>query len=168
MKTRCLVVLAGGGWYEETRRVLALLSPARFEFVYAYAHHSGDHSAATLALPHPGPMVPLHYLGYTRPRRFDRLRHAYRTLLALGESRRIIRQYRPQAVLAIGCASAVPLFTAARLQGISCVFIESITRSRELSLTGRIVYWLRLAKVFVQWPRLARRRSRCAYAGAVL
>ena len=168
MNPLCLVVLGGGGWYEETRRILLHLSPREFRFAYAYACHTGDHSAGSLPMPYEGPRFPLHYLGYTYPRRFDRLRHVWRMARALIESWVILRRLGPDCVLGLGCASAVPLFMVARLMGIRCVFVESVTRTRELSLTGRLVYFLRLATTYVQWPGLTRCYPRARYAGAVL
>lgn len=165
---RCLVILAGGGWYEETRRILARMTSQRFEFIYAYAFHGRDHSAALLPLPRPGKVDALRYLGYTRPRPMDRLRHVGRMLLALVDAARIIHRHRPHSVLAVGCASAVPMFFLARLLRTRCVFVESVTRSRELSLTGRIIRVLKLGKVYVQWPGLSERLSGCHYAGSVL
>ena len=46
------------------------------------------------------------------------------------------------------------------------VYVESIARVFSLSLSGKILYILRLADaVFVQWPELQQRYSRCEYKG---
>ena len=46
------------------------------------------------------------------------------------------------------------------------VFVESIARVDSLSLTGRILYQLRLADaLFVQWPKLQRDHPRTLYHG---
>jgi len=48
------------------------------------------------------------------------------------------------------------------------IFVESICRTRTLSLTGKIVYHLRLADtLFVQWPELQASYPRATYSGRV-
>lgn len=60
---------------------------------------------------------------------------------------------RPDCVLAIGTAQAVPFGLAGRLLHIPLIFIESITRVTDKSLTYRIVERLKLAtECYVQWP----------------
>jgi beta-1,4-N-acetylglucosaminyltransferase len=46
------------------------------------------------------------------------------------------------------------------------VYVESLTRTETVSLTGRLVYPL-ADEFFVQWPRAAR-RARMRYEGSVL
>jgi beta-1,4-N-acetylglucosaminyltransferase len=80
---------------------------------------------------------------------------------------RLLRRQRPEAVLSTGAALAVPFFLVGKLLGIRLVYVESVTRTTALSLSGRLVY--RLAdRFFVQWPDLAERLRRAEYAGAVL
>jgi beta-1,4-N-acetylglucosaminyltransferase len=58
-------------------------------------------------------------------------------------------------VLVLGTPHAVPMLLAARILGRPTVFVESITRVDQLSLTGRLVRRLRLAsRLLVQWPGL--------------
>ena len=73
---------------------------------------------------------------------------------------RLVRELRPQAILSTGAALAVPFFIVGRLHGCRCVYVESLTRTRTLSLSGRLVSPLASA-FFVQWattraPRKAR------------
>jgi UDP-N-acetylglucosamine:LPS N-acetylglucosamine transferase len=85
----------------------------------------------------------------------------------LGLAWRLLRRERPEAILSTGAALAVPFFLAGKLLGIRLVYVESVTRTSALSLSGRLVY--RLAdRLFVQWPGLAARLGRAEYAGAVL
>lgn len=80
---------------------------------------------------------------------------------------RVLRRFRPEAILSTGAGLAVPFFLVGRLLGIKLVYVESVTRTETISLTGRLVY--RLAdRFFVQWPEVARRFPRAEYAGAVL
>jgi beta-1,4-N-acetylglucosaminyltransferase len=80
---------------------------------------------------------------------------------------RVLRAERPDAILSTGAALAVPFFVVARLLGIRTVYVESVTRTEGLSLSGRLVYPL-ASSFFVQWPELASRLKRARYAGAVL
>lgn len=94
-----------------------------------------------------------------------------RSLLALIRniplSVRVLRNFRPDAILSTGAGIAVPLFLVGKLMGVRLVYVESITRSESLSLTGRLVY--RLAdRFFVQWPQLAAKLERAEYAGGVM
>ena len=71
---------------------------------------------------------------------------------------RVVRRERPDAILSTGAALALPFFLAGRLHGCRLVYVESLTRTRSLSLTGRLVYPLAHA-FFVQWPDATRRRK---------
>jgi len=80
---------------------------------------------------------------------------------------RVLRKRRPDAVLSTGAGLAVPFFLVGRLLGIRLVYVESVTRTEEISLSGRLVYRL-TNRFFVQWPRAAERLRRAEYAGSVL
>jgi len=80
---------------------------------------------------------------------------------------RLLRRERPEAILSTGAGLAVPFFVAARLLGIRTVYVESVTRTESLSLSGRIVYPL-ANRFFVQWPAVAERYKKARYEGAVL
>jgi beta-1,4-N-acetylglucosaminyltransferase len=80
---------------------------------------------------------------------------------------RLLRRSRPDAILSTGAALAVPFFVVGRLLGITCVYVESVTRTESLSLSGRMVYPL-ASRFFVQWPELAAKLPKATYAGAVL
>jgi len=79
---------------------------------------------------------------------------------------RVIRSERPDVILSTGAALAVPFFLVGKLFGVHLVYVESLTRTERLSLSGRLVYPLADA-FFVQWPEAARRR-RTRYAGRLL
>ena len=78
---------------------------------------------------------------------------------------RLIRTERPDVILSTGSGLAVPFFLVGRLLGCRLVYVESISRVRSLSLSGRVI--VRVAdSFFVQWPQAARGRAR--YAGSLL
>jgi beta-1,4-N-acetylglucosaminyltransferase len=52
--------------------------------------------------------------------------------------------------------------------GCSLIYIESIARVHRLSLSGKILYHLRLSdSLLVQWPELQAKYPRAHYAGRV-
>lgn len=164
-----LVTLCGGGWHRETQRMLEQFPADQFRYAYVYGHCRGVHGAARLEMPHDGPRYPMHYLGPTRAQRFGWIGNAVRFARSMIEADRLVRRLRPAAILAVGTAMALPLFVAGRRRGATCVFVESLTRFRNLSATGRWVRRLRLAdRLYVQWPRLQRTLPGTTYAGAVL
>lgn len=168
-KPLVLVTLFGGGWHREMRLILERFSPEEFRFAYVYGHVGGVHGAAQLSMPHPGPCYPIHYLGPTRKHLLRFLPNAARLILSFIEAFLLVRRLRPAAILALGTATAVPLFAAGRLFGSRCVFIESLTRVEQMSLTGRIVHRLRLAdRLYVQWRKLEQHVAGTTYAGAVI
>jgi UDP-N-acetylglucosamine:LPS N-acetylglucosamine transferase len=66
---------------------------------------------------------------------------------------RLLRRLRPDMILTTGSGVAAPFLWVARLMGIPTVFVESITRITELSLTARMVKPF-ATKMLVQWPEL--------------
>lgn len=97
------------------------------------------------------------------------------TLLALWHSMRPVAAFRPDLVLVNGPGTALPMVLATwclRALGLSAgkvVYSESIARVRHMSLTGKILYHLRLTDEFmVQWEELREAYPRCAYAGRLM
>lgn len=79
---------------------------------------------------------------------------------------RVVRRERPDVILSTGAALAVPFFLAGKLFGARLIFVESVTRTTSLSLSGRLVRPLADA-FFVQWPELAQAK-RARFAGRLL
>ena len=80
---------------------------------------------------------------------------------------RLVRRERPDAILSTGAALAFPFFLVGRLLRVRLVYVESLTRTESLSLSGRLVYPL-ATRFFVQWPGAAEGRRRATYAGSIL
>jgi beta-1,4-N-acetylglucosaminyltransferase len=78
---------------------------------------------------------------------------------------RVLRRARPDVILSTGAGVAVPFFVLGRLMGVQLVYVESLTRTRSLSLSGRLVRPL-ADSFFVQWPEAA--TGRVTYAGSRL
>jgi UDP-N-acetylglucosamine:LPS N-acetylglucosamine transferase len=85
----------------------------------------------------------------------------------LGFAWRQLRRERPDAILSTGAGLAVPFFLVGKLLRIKLVYVESLTRTESVSLSGRLVYPL-ADRFFAQWPATAERLNRAEYAGSVL
>jgi UDP-N-acetylglucosamine:LPS N-acetylglucosamine transferase len=92
----------------------------------------------------------------------------WKFFLNLWEAFCILRRERPRVLLSTGAGLAVPFALIGRLLfGCRVIFIETITRVRAPSLTGRIMY--RLAHdFFYQWPGLARHFPRGTCGGTLV
>ncbi|HEX3735802.1 MAG TPA: PssD/Cps14F family polysaccharide biosynthesis glycosyltransferase [Solirubrobacterales bacterium] len=85
----------------------------------------------------------------------------------LGLAWRLLRKRRPEAILSTGAGLAVPFFLVGRLLGIRLVYVESVTRTESISLSGRLAYPF-ASRFFAQWPAAADRLERAEYRGGVL
>lgn len=154
---RLLLVLGEGG---HTSELLVLADLLGVEYEYAYLLVEGDELSAR-KIRHPGP---IYYVPRVREKAHNLPRDIWRTLACARRSWSALRRARPQAVISSGPGMAVPVCLLAKLTGIPVIFVETGSRVRRLSLSGRIVY--RFADLFfVQWPELAARYPRAIYAG---
>jgi beta-1,4-N-acetylglucosaminyltransferase len=80
---------------------------------------------------------------------------------------RLMRSRRPCAVLTTGAALAVPFAWVAKLRGIPVVYVESISRIGDLSVSARLVARA-VDRLYVQWPELEGALPSARYAGSVL
>ena len=100
------------------------------------------------------------------------------TLIGILHSTNIVRAHEPNICLTNGPAISVTISLAIRfLQAITLntryrceiVYIESFCRTKTLSLSGRLIYHLRLASQFyVQWPALLAAYPRAKYRGILV
>jgi UDP-N-acetylglucosamine:LPS N-acetylglucosamine transferase len=146
-----LLVASTGGHLLELHELAGHFATARRHWVTfdkPYANVLLDGETVTFA----------HYPTVRNPRNFVR-----NMFLALG----MVARMRPRAVVTTGSGVGVPFVYAARLLGKRAIFVESLARSEELSLSGRLVYWA-CTDLFVQWPELVQRYPRARYVGALL
>jgi len=81
----------------------------------------------------------------------------------------IVAQESPDAAIGLGASMSIPLAIVCRIKKIPFIFIESITRTDTLSVTGRLLLSLRLVNhFFVQWPELQDKKIKLLYKGTVL
>lgn len=88
-----------------------------------------------------------------------------RLLLNFGLAWRTIRRRDPEVIVSTGAGLAVPFFLIGKLLRRRLVYVESLTRTEAISLSGRLVYPL-ADSFFVQWPTPARGKAR--YCGSIL
>ncbi len=80
---------------------------------------------------------------------------------------KILRTERPDVIVSTGAGVAVPFLLLGRLLGIRTVYLESITRISELSLSGYLVYPF-VHTFLVQWEELSRKYPRAQFQGRIL
>lgn len=80
---------------------------------------------------------------------------------------RLLRRRRPDMILTTGAGVAAPFLWLAWLRGIPTVYVESITRITELSLTARLVKPF-ATRLLVQWPELVLEHPGVEYRGRIV
>jgi UDP-N-acetylglucosamine:LPS N-acetylglucosamine transferase len=80
---------------------------------------------------------------------------------------RLLRTNRPDLILTTGSGVAAPFLWLAKLLRIPTIFVESITRITELSLTARMVRPF-VTKMLVQWPELQTKYPGVEYHGRIV
>jgi beta-1,4-N-acetylglucosaminyltransferase len=80
---------------------------------------------------------------------------------------KILRNEKPDAIMSTGAGVAVPFIIAGRCLGIKTLYLESITRSEELSLSARLIYPF-VDKLLVQWPQLAEKYKKAEFRGRII
>jgi beta-1,4-N-acetylglucosaminyltransferase len=79
---------------------------------------------------------------------------------------RVVRAVRPKVVVTTGAGVAVPFAWVARLHGSAVVYVESLSRIEEPSLSCRMIAPV-VTRLYVQWPELSRALPRSRYVGNV-
>lgn len=79
---------------------------------------------------------------------------------------RIVFSEKPDLVISTGASLAVGFAFAAKLLGVRFIYIESISRAQELSLSGKLVYPI-CDEFYVQWPTLCTKYAKAQYRGIV-
>ncbi|KAK9938875.1 hypothetical protein M0R45_015590 [Rubus argutus] len=97
------------------------------------------------------------------------------TIIAVVHALLLMLRIRPQVILCNGPGTCVPLcviaflFKAVGIRWSSVFYVESIARVQRLSLSGLLLYKLRIAdQFFVQWPQLQRKYPRAHYVGCLM
>ncbi|MEO0687428.1 MAG: PssD/Cps14F family polysaccharide biosynthesis glycosyltransferase [Cyanobacteria bacterium J06649_11] len=77
---------------------------------------------------------------------------------------KIVYSEQPDIVISTGASIAISFALGAKLFGKRFVYVESISRSEELSLSGKLVYKLS-DEFYVQWPGLCRKYPKAIFKG---
>jgi UDP-N-acetylglucosamine:LPS N-acetylglucosamine transferase len=80
---------------------------------------------------------------------------------------KILKKERPDLIISTGAGVAVPFIFLGRIFRMKTIFLESITRNEELSLSARLVYPY-VNKLLVQWPELEHKYKKVEFHGQVL
>ncbi|PSF38671.1 UDP-N-acetylglucosamine--LPS N-acetylglucosamine transferase [Aphanothece hegewaldii CCALA 016] len=94
-------------------------------------------------------------------------RMIFRAIINFFRALFILLKSRPDVVIPTGASLAVPFIFAAKLLRIKTVYVESITRSEALSLSGKLIYNI-VDELYVQWPNFVTRYPRVKYHGIVV
>lgn len=78
----------------------------------------------------------------------------------------ILSKEKPSHIISFGAMCTVPVCVIGKLMKIKVIYVESYTRIKDLSLTGKIIY--PIADLFiVQWKQLASMYPKAVYGGAL-
>lgn len=162
---KLLVTLAGGGHLWEARSLLRHLGNYKdvsFAFVTAESvRHPEAGSIPDGPISNIRDIASIHESG--------RFRSLVGLFVGTAQCIAVILRERPDAVLGVGTAISVPLLLAGRLSGKKTIFVESITRVDNLSLTGRIIARFHLAdRIYTQWPEVDCQGTELVYKGTVI
>lgn len=100
----------------------------------------------------------VHWLPYQAPRDLLMLAKNAPTVFKL------IAQEKPDLVISTGASIAVSFGIAAKISNVPFIYIESISRSTELSLSGKLIYPF-CSELYVQWPTLCDRYPKATFKG---
>lgn len=94
------------------------------------------------------------------------LRYLFRFIRSFFAIRRILSKEKPTHIISFGAMCTVPVCIIGKLMNIKVIYVESYTRIKDLSLTGKIIY--PFADLFVvQWKQLVFRYPKAVYGGAL-
>lgn len=80
---------------------------------------------------------------------------------------KILLKEKPDIILSTGAGVAVPFLLVGKILRSRTLYLELITRSRELSLTAYLVYPF-VDKLLVQWPELASKYKKAEFRGRII
>ena len=153
-----LVVMGEGGHTKQCLRLIDLLGTSDYRYSYVVV---AEDQVTQAKIRTPGAVYRVARPGSTKSHLLVRL--AKLPLCSL-QSCAAVLSTRPDAVLSAGPGVAVPASVFAKLLGARIIYIESFSRVRRLSLTGRLLRPL-ADLFFIQWEELRPAAPRAVYAG---
>lgn len=182
---RCLIVLGSGGHTAEMMNIITELQKDRFTPRY-YVAALTDSMSLQKAQVYEKSLIQgegekiienAQFMQIYRSREVGQsyITSIATTLLAVLHALWLIIRIRPQVIFCNGPGTCIPLCASAFLLKVlglgwsSIFYIESIARVKKLSLSGLLLYKLRISdQFFVQWTQLQQKYPRAQYAGRLM
>ena len=80
---------------------------------------------------------------------------------------KVLMKERPDLIVTTGSEIALPVCYMGKIMRKKVVFVETLTRICDLSMTGKLIY--PIADLFlVQWEHLCRRHEKAKYWGKII
>lgn len=102
----------------------------------------------------------VHWLPYQAPRDFTAFLRNFPSTF------KVVTKEKPDLIVSTGASIAVNFAITAKLTGTRFMFVESLSRASELSLSGKLVYPI-CDELYVQWPDLSERYPKATFAGRI-
>ena len=80
---------------------------------------------------------------------------------------KVLKAEKPDIVISTGAGVSVPFIYIGRFLGARTIYIESLTRVGDLSLSGKLVYPI-VSDMLVQWPELKEKYVKAKFVGQVI
>lgn len=80
---------------------------------------------------------------------------------------RVLKIENPDVIISTGAGAAVPFLYIGRLLGKKTIYIESLTRVKALSLSGKLIYPI-VDHFLVQWRDLEKRYKKVKFVGQLI
>ncbi len=80
---------------------------------------------------------------------------------------KIVIKFKPDTVISTGAHSGGIMCFIAKLLGAKVIYIESLAKTKSLSITGKNVYKF-ADKFYVQWEGLAKKYEKAEYIGRLI
>ncbi|KAL9224957.1 hypothetical protein vseg_000932 [Gypsophila vaccaria] len=177
-----LIILGSGGHTAEMLNLLSVLQTDRFTPRY-YVAAATDNMSLQKAQTFESSITNVKGTGYAQYMQIYRSREVgqsyitsvFTTLIAIVHGIWLMIKMRPEVIICNGPGTCIPLCAIAfvfKVLGIrwSTVFyVESIARVKRLSLSGLLLYKLRMTdQLYVQWPQLQRMYPGSVYVGCLM
>lgn len=177
-----LIVLGSGGHTAEMLNLLAALQKDRFYPRYYIAAASDNMSlqkARSFESSSDDEMEKdkAEYMQIYRSREVGQsyITSVGTTLVAIAHALWLMIKIRPQVILCNGPGTCIPIcgiafiFKVLGIRWSTIFYVESIARVKRLSLSGLLLYKLRMAdQLYVQWPQLQRKYPRSIFVGCLM
>lgn len=80
---------------------------------------------------------------------------------------KIFFKEKPDVIISTGAGVVVPFVIVGKLFRNKIIYLESLSRIKNLSLSGKIIYFF-TDNFLVQWPQLARKYKKAEYKGKII